>query len=366
MAAAVLMSSLCWAADPSWMTRPVDPARVERALQSLSTREKVGQLLLAYPQVAKESAVEVGGILFVGNLLKNPKVAASLIVSAGSRARIPPFFATDIEGGNFNRFNRHPALRELPSARQLAALAERDVEAWGLKVGRAMKEVGLNVNLAPVFDVSPAGHMHRNQRSFSDDSRVVTVKATAYAKGMAKAGIVPIAKHFPGYGDADGDSDHHRVTIDWDLARVEREASVFRSAAPWIGGVMMSNIVYTAYGDQPAILEPKLVALAHQLGMISVTDDIAIKALAEQFGTSREEVVRRAFLAGNDLILTTEPPDWAGGVDYFGVLTKLIEDEPRHQALLDEACKRVLALKERLGLLDRLPDMPRATATGRP
>lgn len=332
--------------------RVPDETRVERVLRSLSPREKVGQLLLAYPQVGKENPVEVGGVLFVGGTLRKLEAARERIRASRERARIPPFFAVDIEGGGFNRLSRHPALKELPSARDMATMEEAEVEAWGVRVGKAMREVGLNMNLAPVFDVSPKGHMFRNGRAFSGDPEVVKKKATAFARGLAKAGVVSIGKHFPGYGDLDSDSDHVRAIADWEVERVRQEASAFLAADRFLGGVMMSNIVYEKLGKAPAILEPALVAMAHEGGWISVTDDVAIRALAEHLGTEREEVVRRAFLAGNDLILTTEPPDWSGGLDYFGILTKLAASDPKMSEQLDAAVRRVLRLKDRMGLLD--------------
>ncbi|MDY7228897.1 glycoside hydrolase family 3 N-terminal domain-containing protein [Hyalangium rubrum] len=338
-----------------FVERTPDEARVERVLQSLSLREKVGQLVLAYPQISKEGPVEVGGVLFVGATLRKIDAAKEKIRSSRARARLPPFFAVDIEGGGFNRLDRHPSLKGLPSAREMAAMPDTEVETWGTRVGGAMREVGLNMNLAPVFDVSPSGHMFRNGRAFSGDAEVVKKKATAFSRGLARAGVVAIGKHFPGYGDLDADSDHERATVDWDEARVRAEASVFRAADRYLGGVMMSNIVYSKFGSKPAILEPALVALAHENGWITVTDDVAIRALAEQIGAEQEEVVRLAFLAGNDLILTTAPPDWDKGMDYFGILTKLAQSDPKLTEKLDAAVRRVLRLKDRMGLLEGHP-----------
>jgi beta-N-acetylhexosaminidase len=332
--------------------RVPDEARVERVLRSLSLRDKVGQLLLAYPQVGKDTPVEVGGVLFVGGTLRKLDPAKERIRSSRERARVPPFFAVDIEGGGFNRLSRHAALKELPLARDMATLEDAQVEDWGRRVGETMRQVGLNMNLAPVFDVAPAGHMFRNGRAFSGDLELVQRKATAFTRGLAQAGVASIGKHFPGYGDLDADSDHVRALADWSQERVRREASAFRAADRFLGGVMMSNIVYTAFGPAPAILEPSLVSLAHEGGGLSVTDDVAIQALAEHLGTTREEVVRRAFLAGNDLILTTEPPDWSGGLDYFGLLTELVGTDPERLGRLEAAVRRVLRLKDRMGLLD--------------
>jgi beta-N-acetylhexosaminidase len=334
--------------------RTPDEARVERVLQSLSLREKVGQLILAYPQIGKQSPVEVGGVLFVGATLRKLDAAKERIRASRTRARIPPFFAVDIEGGGFNRLDRHPSLKALPLAREMAKLEDAEVEAWGVRVGKAMREVGLNMNLAPVFDVAPKGHMFRNGRAFSGDPEVVKRKATAFARGLARTGVVAIGKHFPGYGDLDSDSDHERALCDWDEARVRKEAAVFRAADKLLGGVMMSNIVYERFGSRPAILEPSLVSLAHENGWITLTDDVAIRALAEQIGAEQEEVVRLAFRAGNDLILTTAPPDWDKGMDYFGILMELVESEPKMAEQLDKTVRRLLRLKDRMGLLEGL------------
>lgn len=336
----------------TWADRTANAERVERVLASLTTREKVGQLLMAYPQIDKKGPVEVGGVLFVGATLNDLAAAKARIASSRERAKVPPFVAVDIEGGNFNRLKRHKAIRDLPSARELAQMPDAEVERWGQKVGRAMAEIGLNMNLAPVFDVAPSGHMFRNGRAFGGDPELVKKKGAAFARGLARAGIVGIGKHFPGYGDLDADSDHEKALADWTVERVKGEASVFRAADKWLGGVMLSNIVYKKFGDRPAILQPEIVALAHEGEWLSMTDDIAIGALAEHIGADSAEVLRQSFLAGNDIILTTAPPDWAQGLDYFGILVKLAESDPAHGKRLDDAVRRVLRLKDRMGLLD--------------
>lgn len=340
--------------NPQPLTRKPDEARVERVLASLSTRERAGQLLVAYPQINRTTPVEVGGILFVGNALKNLGKAKEKIDSLRVRAKVPPFFSADMEGGASNRMKSARGLRNMPGARQLAELDDKEVRRWGRKVGEAMKSIGLNLNFAPVLDVAETGHMERNGRSFSGDAGVVIAKATAYSKGLLDVGVVPVGKHFPGYGDIDGDSDHALVTIDWPRERVLSEADVFVKAGPVLGGVMLANVAYAAVEEAPAILSPKLVALAHQQDWLAITDDISIKVLADAIGGTSEDVLVKAFFAGNDLLLTTAPPDWNKGLDYLGILTKLAETDPAAKQQLDAACRRVLRLKDRMGLLDGL------------
>ena len=350
-ALALLSSSFAAAAADRVGLPNADPARVERVLASLSPREKVAQLLLAYPQVNKTSAVEVGGVLFVGNSLKNLAKASERIQSARSRSKVPAFFAVDMEGGDFNRMKTHPALRELPSARELATLDDEEVEAWGLTVGRAMREVGLNMNLAPVLDVAQTGHLADNRRSFSGDPEVVEKKAGAYARGLLRAGVLPIGKHFPGYGDLSGNSDRELVVADWEIDRLRTQMDVFHRAAAALGGVMMANVGYSALGPRPAILNPVLVTMAHDHGWITVTDDVSIKVLGDAVQGDTAEVVRQAFLAGNDLLLTTAPPDWDRGIDYIGVLQELASSTPELTARAELSCRRILAVKDRMGLL---------------
>lgn len=339
---------------PRPLTRAVDERRVQRVLAGLDTRRRAAQLLLAYPQLSSTAPVEVGGILFVGNLLRRPAAAKARIDAALARAPIPPFVAVDMEGGPSNRMKSVPGLQKLPPARELARLGDAEVQAWGRRVGEAMRDLGLNLNLAPVLDVAPSGHMQRNGRSFSGEADVVVAKASAYARGLLEAGVVPIGKHFPGYGDIDADSDHALVTADWPRERVVAEAAVFERAKGVLGGAMLANVVYAAVDGRPAILSPALVNMVHDLGLLAMTDDVSIALLAESIGGTSEDVLAQAFLAGNDVLLTTAPPDWAKGLDYVGLLSRLAESDPTARRRLDEACGRVLRLKDQMGLLEGL------------
>ncbi len=333
------------------LSRKADEARVDRVFASLDARGRAAQLLLAYPQIGK-GPVEVGGVVFVGNALKNIQKAKEKISSLRARAKVQPFFAVDMEGGPSNRLKSIKALKDMPGAKDMAALDDKDVKAWGKKAGLAMHDLGLDLNLAPVLDVAGSGHMFDNGRSFSGDPAVVVAKATAYAKGLLEVGVVPIGKHFPGYGDVAGDSDHALVSAPWDKARVLKEISVFTKTKDVLGGVMLANVAYPAFNPKPAILSPELIALAHEGGWITVTDDLSIQLLADTVGGTSEDVLKQALLAGNDLLLTTAPPDWDKGLDYVGILTKLSETDPAARKQIDAACRRILVLKDKMGLLE--------------
>ena len=334
------------------LARQPNEARVERVLQALSVRERAAQLLLAYPQIGRTTPVEVGGVVFVGNSLRNVAKAKERIDSSVARARVPPFFAVDMEGGPSNRLKSLASLRDMPAARDLAALDDGEVKRWGRRVGEEMRALGLNLNLAPVLDVAATGHMADNRRSFSGDPDVVVAKAAAYSRGLLEAGVVPIGKHYPGYGDIAGDSDHALVTSDWSRERVLKEAQVFDRLHELLGGVMLANVAFQTISPKPAIMAAELVALAHQRDWITVTDDVSIQLLADAIGGSSEDVLVQSFLAGNDLLLTTAPPDWDKGLDYLGILERRAAGDEEARRALDRACRRVLRLKDRMGLLD--------------
>jgi beta-N-acetylhexosaminidase len=331
--------------------RPVDEARVERVFRALSLREKVAQLLLAYPQLNSKTPVEVGGILFVGNTLRNLPAAKAKIESLKARAKVQPLVAVDMEGGKFNRMKGHPLVAKLPGAKALNAMSAKDIERWGFQTGSAMREVGLNFNLAPVFDIAPSGHMQRNGRAFSGQATEVEKSAQAFARGLLGADVIPVGKHFPGYGDVNADSDHEVAVAQWTPEKLEAQLAVFDHSRPVLGGVMMSNVAYAPSGPEPAILSRTLVERAHAMGFITVTDDVAVEALLEHVKGDPAEVLRRAFDAGNDLLLTTAPPDWDKGIDYIGLLLAHVQKDPARTAQAEASCRRLLRLKDRMGLL---------------
>jgi beta-N-acetylhexosaminidase len=127
---------------------------------------------------------------------------------------------------------------------------------------------------------------------------------------------------------------------------------VFTSVGSALQGVMLSNVEYTPYGSRPAVTNGKIVALAQPQGWLTVTDDLAIGVLATSIGGTTEDVVREAFLAGNDLLMTTAPPDWDKGIDYHAVMAKAVAADPALGARVDASVRRILGLKDRLGLLD--------------
>lgn len=336
--------ALAWANE-------AQPDQVETLLASMTLEQKVSQMIMSSPPLAKEGPVDVGGIIILGYLLKGEESVRSRVADLQARATVPLLVAADVEGGEMNRLDFVQGLEVIPSARELGQQDASAATEVGKTVGTGMLSIGLNTNLAPVLDLADKGMMFESGRSMGADPNTVARVATAYSEGLWSSGVVPIAKHFPGYGDLDQNSDHHLVVTERSSDEIARHADAFVQVGDTVAGVMLANVGYTAYGSVPAILSPELVQMAHDYGWMTITDDLAIEALAESVGGSQEEVVRRAFLAGNDMLLTTAPIDWDQALDYRGILLELVKQQPELEAQVDDSVRRILKVKARAGLL---------------
>jgi beta-N-acetylhexosaminidase len=322
----------------------------ERTLGSMGVEEKVAQLVVAFPP-GGDGPIDLGGVILLGKVLRDPDAMRARVEALQARSRIPLLVAVDLEGGELNRLRSVPTLGALPPARDLGAEGAWEAEAWGRRAGLDMKGLGINPSLGPVFDLADRGFMFDTKRALGADPVRVARLGRAFARGLASAGVLAIGKHFPGYGPEAGSSDKALLIVDRAPQEIARQQAAFVAAGEALGGVMLANVGFAAYGGVPAILSPELVARAHLSGWLAVTDDLAVPSLLLATGGDPRELVRRAFLAGNDLLLTTAPVEWEKGVDPRAVLVELVRGDARLGARLDESVLRILKAKVRLGLL---------------
>ena len=157
--------------------------------------------------------------------------------------------------------------------------------------------------------------------------------------------------------DTEQNSDQELVVSKRSREELKRQAGPFAEVGRDMGGVLLTNIAFTEYGSEPSILSSGIVSMAHSMvpDWVTMTDDIAVPPLLEATGGDAAEVVRRAFRAGNDIILTTAPIDWDKAVDVRGVVKAEVARDPAAQEKrVDQSVLRILRLKERMGLLDEL------------
>ncbi len=259
--------------------------------------------------------LQVGGIILFRRNLENLPQVTKLIRAcqeiAISASGYPLWVAVDQEGGPVQRL-RQP-FPEMPSARQLGATAEpATVEAAAQRVGLALRELGINMNLAPVLDVPRTPDCPLWERAYGSDPQHVATFALAALQGYRAAGIVPIAKHFPGLGATQLDSHLDLPTALPGEAEREKDLWPFRQAiAAGVPGIMVAHVMVPEWGEAPASLSPVAVTqvLRRQLQFsgLSLTDDLEMGAIRRHWPMG--QAACRAVAAGHDLLLICEQPE---------------------------------------------------------
>ena len=331
--------------------------KADRLLQVMTTEEKVGQLFFAqYPAgdaAALAARYHLGGYVLMGREFQNqtPESLRQTVEICQQSSSIPLLIGTDEEGGTVNRASFYPAFREEPFLSPRALFAEG---GWEKIVSdtqekcQLLSSLGINVNLAPVCDLSDQPEDFIYDRSFGGDPEETSQYIRLVTQTMEETGMGFVLKHFPGYG-GNGDT-HTGQIID------TRPLSQFWQAdfLPFLAGidkkngaVMVShNIMAALDPDRPASLSPAVhKLLREELGFegVIITDDLTMGAVNGY--TTPERAAVEAVLAGNDLICCS---DFETQVP--AVLEAVAAGEISME-LIDSAARRVLLWKIQLGLL---------------
>ena len=329
----------------------------------MTLEEKVGQLFFVRcPETDAAEEVEtyhLGGLLLFGRDYKDAggewlteDAFTSALASYQAAADIPLFIGSDEEGGTVTRASRNPNLFSSPlkSPQELYAASGMDgLLEETLRYNERLKALGINVNFAPVCDVSTDPGDFIYARSFGKDAQTTADYITRVVPVYEQAGVACILKHFPGYGN-NADT-HTGIAVD------ERPYERFETAdfLPFSAGIaagapfvlVSHNIVNCMDDTLPASLSPKVhEVLRGTLGFdgLIVTDDLAMDAVKSYAQNGSAAVL--ALLAGNDMIVTTDYQEQIPQVIAAVQSGELDERE------IDAHVYRVLHEKQALGLID--------------
>ncbi|MFS8563271.1 MAG: hypothetical protein LVR00_02645 [Rhabdochlamydiaceae bacterium] len=204
---------------------------------TLSLEEKVGQLLMVHFQgeVANEDArvliqdMKAGSIIYYNwsNGLTSPEQVKTLSeglqkLAKANQTPIPLLIATDQEGGRVCRLTQ--GFTVFPGNKALAMTGDPTLaEEAAFVMGRELKAVGVNMNLAPVIDVNinPQNPVI-GTRSFGDDPKIVAAFGKKALSGYRRAGIIATLKHFPGHGDTAIDSHEALPVVTKEIGELKR------------------------------------------------------------------------------------------------------------------------------------------------
>ena len=335
------------------------PSARPKAAELLSAEKLAGQRVIVgfdgteIPAALREMIREghlAGVILFADNLPSRAAgrrlIARLQAVARPRRLRDPLLVMVDQEGGLVKRIGGAPTA----SAEQIGARGPAEAREQGRRTAANLRDVGFNVNLAPVLDVGrPGGVIEETDRAFGTSAARVARTAIPFARAMQAAGVAATAKHFPGLGAA-------RLNTDFAVQRIRLPRRTLRNVdeAPYrpfaaSGGalVMIGSAIYPAFSGKPAALSRAIAVgeLRGRLGYdgVSITDALGGAAIRAVGGPARVGIA--AARAGTDLLLYT---DFRDGARAQRALLRKLNGAEMDRARFERSVQRVLTLRHRL------------------
>jgi beta-N-acetylhexosaminidase len=298
--------------DPQAQSPPPDPA-----VAQLLPRQLAGQRLVCgfagagLPATIRQQveAGELGGVILFERNVRSIEQVRALTRDIQSIPRPGPTAATlitaaDQEGGTVSRLPGAPRASAAEIGRRGPAFAR----SQGAAVGALMARTGVNVDLAPVLDVArPSGFIAAQRRGFARKASRVTAVGLAFAEGLRQAGIAATAKHFPGLGATDDNTDLRPATIRLRAGKLRRVDEAPFAAFVRAGGelVMVSSARYPALGVRAPASQTRAAStdeLRGRLGFTGVSITDALEGRGAQVAPPRKVALRVA-QAGVDILL---------------------------------------------------------------
>jgi beta-N-acetylhexosaminidase len=306
--------------------RPLGPVMVD--LQGLVIDERERRRLL-HPQC--------GGVILFARNYESPEQLRELVAEIHALRHPRLIVAVDQEGGRVQRFRE--GFQPLPPLGRLGDLFERDEagaielsETLGWIMAAELRHYGIDISFAPVLDL---GHGHSSvigDRAFHTRPEAIARLGNAWIRGMNRAGMEAVGKHFPGHGSVRGDS-HHELPFDRRaLSTIEHHDLVpFRRVIrTHLAGIMMAHVIYERVDPLPAGYSPVWIRqiLRGQLGFEGAvfSDDLSMSG-AQSVGGYPERAAA-ALKAGCDMLLVCNNPAGAEEVleslgDYLDPVAQL-------------------------------------------
>jgi beta-N-acetylhexosaminidase len=286
----------------------------------------------------------VGGLFLSEPNVESAAQVTALVSGLRARAGRPLLVSTDEESG------RVAVTREIvgagPSPRRLARQrTSAQVREYAAGVGARLKEVGIDLDLAPLLDLDDGPYSGIvGDRSFSADPAVAAEYGLAFSAGLQDAGVTPTVKHFPGQGRSTTDTHAEAAVVDASVEELRTTDLLPFQQAIDAGApvVMLNHLGYSALdADLPATLSPKAYALLREMGFegVAMTDSLGMGAVNLRWDFPEAAV--RAIEAGADAALAT---DGNQAVRMRDALVAAVKSGRLPSARLDEAAARVTAL----------------------
>lgn len=329
--------------------------KVDQIVESMSQTEKLGQMVMIGIQGTKVdddslymlNQYHMGGVILFDRNMESPEQVKQLTsdLQAQSNEKVPLFIGIDEEGGDVVRMAEK--LTPPPSQKEIGATGDiEQAKIWAIKTTKSLKDMGINVNFAPVADVGS-----NDKRSYSTDTNTVIDFVRAATKGYQQENIIYSLKHFPGIGKGRVDSHVDSSSIDVTKEILMAEdiipfKTIIDESDPNDYFILVSHLKYPALDEEyPASLSSKIMTdlLRNELGYkgIIITDDMEMGAVANH--NDFRSIGVNAVKAGADIVLVCHEYEHQQEV-YLGLLDAVNNGEIS-QERIDESIKRIIKVK---------------------
>lgn len=353
-------SNASGAASESENFVPVDQAQV--ILDKMSLEEKIGQMFLirySDDQTALSDIAQYnpGGILLFAKDFENhtKESIKAQLDTCQQASGTPLIIGVDEEGGVVTRISRFTNFRSERFKSPQDLYAEGGFERIASDTDEKcalLKSIGINVNLAPVADVSEDPSSFIYDRTIGQNAEITSEYVRTVVGRMKANGMGSALKHFPGYGD-NGDTHTDIITDTRPLG-----AFVSGDLLPFQAGIdegtdivlVSHNIVSCMDPDYPASLSPTVHALLRNtIGFdgVIMTDDLVMSAITEY--TDGKSAAVQAVIAGNDLLCCS---DYAVQVP---AVIEAVKSGVISEERINESAKRIIQMKLALGIIQPEP-----------
>ncbi len=336
---------------------------VQSCISEMSLEDRVAGLFIVTPEAltgvdravkagdGTKEALEkypVGGIVYFKQNIQSKDQITEMLANTTAMSKYPIFLAVDEEGDSVTRVADALKLDKIASCASIGETENPDnaYEAYK-KVGSYLMEYGFNLNFAPVADVlTNPDNDAIGKRSFGSNADMVSAMVASAVKGLEETGVTACMKHFPGQGDANGDTHDGLATTERTLEQL-RETELKPFAAGAEAGAQMIMVGHIAVpsitGDNtPASLSKDVVTdiLREEMGYngVVITDALNMSAISEYYDSAQAAVM--ALKAGADMVLMPEDFEAA----YEGVLAA-VADGTISEARINDSLTRVYKIK---------------------
>lgn len=323
-------------------------------LSEMTLEEKIGQILLVrYQETNHQEAInkyKVGGFIFFENDFsgKTKDDVTNMINKLQKKTKIPLLTAVDEEGGEVVRISSNSNLtkEKFKSPRDLYLeggfeLIKDDVK----NKDKLLEELGLNINLAPVVDVSTNSNDYMYKRTLGEKTDIVSQYAKEVLEANKGSDVSLVLKHFPGYGN-NADSHNQKVIDTRSYTQIkENDLPPFQTGIESGAEAILvnHNIVNSIDEKNPASLSASIHnILRNDLNFtgVIITDDLSMGALS-----SIENSTVKAILAGNDIIITTNYQQ------SYKEIEQALEDGTIDESLIDNVVHKIISWKYYKGIM---------------